>query len=256
MAFILTTIPDGNTFKQLIEILHQCVEEGNLTFSSTAIVFTEQSPQQDIIFSATLPFSNLLSHHSPTTPFNMGINLPLFRQLTKSILKKDKLQFEILTPTSDLQLRPSSKSTTSYYKFMTTIVPLPPDIIPDFKSDENLPYLTLPLLEFSKTCQDLSKSNYCTEFKFYTNKLILQGIHDSQVNRIVEFPTNLLFVPEEYLGQIDVSPHNMKALCKLVNLAPTATIKIFCESGVMKLLLPIGHLGLLRIYLFHLINKY
>lgn len=252
MSFILTTIPDGNTFKQLIEILHQCMEEGNLTFSPTAILFTEQSPQQDIILSVILPFSNLLSHHS--TSFVMGVHLPTFRQLTKTILKKDKLQLELLTPTSDLQLRPSSKSTTSYYKFINPIIST--HIIPEFKSDEELPYLILPLSEFSKTCLDLSKSDYCTEFKFYTNKLRLQGVHDTQVNRIVEFASNLHELAEEYLGQIDVSPHNMKALSKLVNLAPTATIKIFCEGEVMKLLLPIGHLGLLRIYLFHLINKY
>lgn len=255
MSFILTTFPDGNALKQLIEIFYLCVPEGNLVFTPAGIQFTEQSPQRDIILSATIPIYNLITLHFPNLSFNMGIDLKSFRQLTKSILKKDKVQFEVLTPTSDLQIRQSSKSTTFYYKFFHNISLLDPHLIPEFKTEENHPYLTAILLsEFSKTCQDLSKSEW-TEFKFYTNRLKLQGIHDFQPDRAVDFIRDEE-APEELLGQVDVSSYNMKALAKLANLAPTATVKLYYENAVLKILVPIAYLGTLEVYLFHLINKY
>jgi len=58
-------------------------------------------------------------------------------------------------------------------------------------------------------------------------------------------------ITEERQGQINVSSMNMKALSKLVNIAPTATVKIYTETNrPVKILCPIGHLGTLRIYLF------
>lgn len=244
---IVASFPDGHSIKSLIEIIHQCIESGYIIYKPDGIHFTTMSLENDIMISFKIRKEDLLEYKSPPY-YRTGIHLPTFRALTKTLIKKDKLYLKIIEASGEIQLKPSSKSSISYYKPFSVhnipeVISVPP---PEFIGLESNPLITIPLSEFSKTCLDLSKSEY-TEFKIYSSGLQMEGINNSTRDRQVQYGK----IIGDY-GQVNVHSMNIKALAKLHHLSPTGVIKIYYERSVIKLLIPVGQMGELRIYLFYI----
>jgi hypothetical protein len=243
-SFFHSTIVDAFTFKSLVEILHQCFESGNFMINSTGIDFEEMDTDQSILVQANLREVQMLNYIAPAVNYKCGVHFPRFRALTKGILRKDYLKLQMDTDRSPMSIGLSSKNTTLYYAPLTTLPVMDHSLVPVIGEEHYI--MSIPLIEWSKTCLDLSKSEY-TEFRVHDSGIHLIGVVDGTCQRQVEFGT--VNQEEKKYRQVDVPNMNMKALSKLSTLAPTALIRLYYGSNCIKLVCPINHLGEITIHL-------
>lgn len=244
---VVAEFADGFIFKSLLEILHQCFESGNFSFNSETITFNELSQDRDVLVSLVIFKENLLQYSPPVSmsSLRVGLHIKPFRAITKTIVKKDKLLLRI-TP-NEVILRPSTKLSDSYAKILEHLPNTVQDL-PSFLVHESQPTVTISTADFCRTCLDHSKSSH-TEWQLFTNGMNLLGITDTIVDRSTSFGNAM--TEQDIPIAIPVHSMTMKALAKLTHLAQTGVVKIYHEeSQPVKLLVPIGHIGELRIYLF------
>lgn len=241
-------IPDGYTFKSLIEIIHSCHESGNLIFTPIGIKYEQISLEGDILIEFLLRRQDLLEYKIMRESHKCGLYMPTFRALTKTLTKKDSLALRIIVEDgkSNIEMKPSTKSSISYYRLVT----IPQDDFIEYSRPESA-NVTIPVQEFSKTCLDLSKSSH-TFFHIYAQGIKMEGINvddGHSVNRIVNYGDTTTEVKRLFR----VDRLNMKAFSKIHHLAPSGVIKLY-QAGTdpVQIQCPIGYMGTISFYLFSL----
>jgi len=137
---LLVTIPDGYTFKSLLEVIHQCTESGNFIFTTDGFSYIQISEDNTILISAQINKHDLLEYKSPSY-LKLGIYVPHLRAHTKTLIKKDKLSIRLYEHSHELQLKPSTKSSVSYYRTMEHIPHTEYDL-PSYTQTETQPGIT------------------------------------------------------------------------------------------------------------------
>lgn len=264
-------LSDGYSFRNLIEYLKTTNTRGNFVFKPDMIEYSQSDASNKVLNVVEIRACDLsyYRYYSTKTECVVGINMPNFRTITKSIGKKDGARLYMYEGDPLLYIRILSQNTKMLNKNNVNMIrpqtiELQKYIIGQYARPDTLPNCTVPSIDFSKMCTAMNALR-CSSVMVngFHKGLVFQAMLDGELTgRVDRFgdcnsdhttPDLQSLIAQEGSDKelrIEVKLSTIKALSKLNNLSTNGTIKMYMEAELpLKIVSNIGTYGRLIIYL-------
>lgn len=266
----IAELSDGYSFRNLVEYLKTTNSRGNFIFREDGIHYSQSDSSNKVLNIVDIRACDLSYYRffSAKPEIVIGINIPNFRTITKSIGKKDGARIYMYQNDPLLYIRILNQNTKMLNKNNVNIIrPQSVEravyVVGEYKNPETSPNCTVPSIDFSKMCSAMNALR-CSSviLQGYPKGVVFQAVLEGEligrVDRFGDCNTDEMVpnftstpVSDEFTKlQIGVELSTIKALTKLNNLSTNGTIKIYMEPDLpIKIICNIGTYGRLTIHL-------
>ena len=269
-SYFNITISEGKIFKCLIDQLAEAHEIGSFILSENNILYSNMNDEDNVLTEVVLRSHNFLNYDLESTKKVIGVsfNMQDFKSsIPPKIAASDSIKLSTHPEEDIVYIENSSNSQDNLLNLLTpesiNNIPIHANSF-TYQMSEEYPNVRVKCTDFALTCTAMASSGskmitcrcYPRGFIFipYAEKnkrSTSVGRHGEIEKQIMSTNGTIITVPDDILGEINISKKTLKYLSKVRNLNSNGILKIYYEPGqALKLICQIGGFGEWRAYIW------